>query len=308
MEQNIKNRLRDLRVEHRLSQEELAEKLGISRQSVIALEQGKSMPSLPLVVEMCNFFNSAFEEMFEFEREINEMFESGPKIVVASRRHPRPPSGPRLGPAETGDRGSTNRENLLADSRIHGNDRKNSEEQFNKISETSGLNHELKNNSSAVSDGANMERNMPGFMKPWEPFREVSLRDAMDRLLEDSVVTGSRGMGMPKIDVKETKDNVVVKAELPGVAEEDITVEVSDGVMTISGQKMAEKEEEKEGYYYKESFSGSFSRSISLPSEVKAEKTEAEMDNGVLTVTVPKVEAKKPHKVAVKKKAKIEKK
>jgi len=260
MEQNIKSKLRDLRVQHHLSQEELGEKLGISRQSVIALEQGKSMPSLPLVVHMCNFFNSAFEEMFEFEREINEMFNSGPKIVVKNI-------------SEAGDE---NRQNI--------------------------------NNSPEALDGAKKERNMPGFMKPWEPFREVSLRDAMDRLLEDSVVTPTRSMGMPKIDVKETKDNVVVKAELPGVAEEDVTVEVSDGIMTISGEKKGEKEEEREGYYYKESFSGSFSRSVSLPSEVKAEKTEAEMDNGVLTVTVPKVEAKKPHKVAVKKKAKVEKK
>lgn len=259
-EENIKSKLRDLRVEHHLSQEELGEKLGISRQSIIALESGKSMPSLPLVVQMCNFFNSAFEEMFEFEREIDELFERGPKIVI------------------------------------------------NKISEASGLDHELKNNSSGASDGTNMERNMPGFMKPWEPFREVSLRDAMDRLLEDSVVSGTRGVGMPKIDVKETKDAVVVKAELPGVAEEDITVEVSDGVMTISGEKKGEKEEEREGYYYKESFSGAFSRSISLPAEVKAEKTEAEMDNGVLMITVPKVEAKKPTKIAVKKKAKVEKK
>ena len=207
-EENIKNKLRDLRVQHHLSQEELGEKLGISRQSIIALEQGKSMPSLPLVVQMCNFFNSAFEEMFEFEREMDELFESKPKVII--------------------------------------------------------------NNSDAASSASGKERNMQGFMKPWEPFREVSLRDAMDRLLEDSVVTGSRGVGMPKIDVKETKDNVVVKAELPGVAEEDITVEVSDGIMTISGEKKGEKQEEKEGYYYKESFSGSFSRSISLPSEVKA--------------------------------------
>lgn len=238
---NITNRLRDLRQKQHLSQEELAEKLGISRQSIIALEQGKYMPSLPLAVSMCNFFQSAFEELFEFEREIDEMFEKGPKIVI---------------------------------------------------------NHNL--DSSDVE--SRKETNMPGFMKPWEPFREVSLRDAMDRLLEDSVVTPTRTMGMPKIDMKESKDLIQVKAELPGVAEEDVTIEVSDGVLTISGEKKGEKEEEKEGYYYKESFSGSFSRSISLPSDVKADKTEAEMDNGVLSIVIPKAEVRKPHKVAVKKK------
>ena len=246
MTENIKSNLRDLRLEHHLSQEELGEKLGISRQSIIALEQGKFMPSLPLVVQMCNFFDSAFEEMFDFEREMDEIFNHKPKIII--------------------------------------------------------------NNSGLKEVKPEKERNMPGFMKPWEPFREVSLRDAMDRLLEDSVVSGSRGVGMPKIDVKETKDAVMVKAELPGVAEEDITVEVSDGIMTISGEKKGEKEEEREGYYYKESFSGSFSRSISLPAEVKAEKTEAEMDNGVLMIIVPKAEVKKPTKIVVKKKAKVEKK
>ena len=256
---NIKNRLRDLRQKQHLSQEELGEKLGISRQSIIALEQGKYMPSLPLAVSMCNFFQSAFEEMFDFEREIDEMFSSGPKIV------------------------------------IHDLNQTNKLDQNNIICPDDSI-------------GTRKERNMPGFMKPWEPFREVSLRDAMDRLLEDSVVTSSRAIGMPKIDMKETKDSIQVKAELPGVAEEDVTIEVSDGVLTISGEKKGEKEEEKEGYYYKESFSGSFSRSVSLPSEVKAEKTEAEMDNGVLNITIPKAEAKKPHKITVKKKTKIEKK
>lgn len=259
MEHNIKNRLRDLRQKQHLSQEELGEKLGISRQSIIALEQGKYMPSLPLAVSMCNFFQSAFEDLFDFEREMDEMFNSGPKIV------------------------------------IHNLNQTDKQYQSNIICPDDSI-------------GTRKERNMPGFMKPWEPFREVSLRDAMDRLLEDSVVTPSRAMGMPKIDMKETKDAVQVKAELPGVAEEDIKVEVSDGVLTISGEKKAEKEEEKEGYYYKESFSGSFSRSVSLPSDVKAEKTEAEMDNGVLNITIPKTEAKKPHKIAVKKKTKTEKK
>ena len=81
-------------------------------------------------------------------------------------------------------------------------------------------------------------------LEPWRPFREaVSLRDAMDRLFEDSVITPSKiSGGLPRIDLKETKDSVVVKAELPGVAEDDISVEVLDNVMTISGEKKEEKE------------------------------------------------------------------
>ena len=148
---------------------------------------------------------------------------------------------------------------------------------------------------------------MPYEMGPWRPFGEmVSLRDAMDRLFEESVVTPKKGIStaMPKIDIKEKKDSVVVKAELPGVAEDDVEVEVIDNVMTITGEKKDEKEEEKEGYYYKESHTGTFSRSFTLPSEVKADKADADMKNGVLTITIPKVEAKQPKKVTIKKKAK----
>lgn len=243
-EQIIHNKLRDLRRQHDLSQEELAEALGISRQSVIALEQGKYMPSLPLVVSMCNFFNSAFEEIFDFEKEINRMFEnqSGVKII---------------------------------------------------------------HNTSSDPSEERKENSMPREIGPWRPFGEmVTLRDAMDRLFEDSVVTPVKGGGMPKINVKETKDAVVVKAELPGVAEEDVTVEVADNIMTISGEKKEEKEEKEEGFYYKEMYAGSFARSFTLPSEVKSEKAEAEMDGGILTITVPKVAPKQAAKIAVKKKAK----
>lgn len=237
----IKNKLRDLRRKYDLSQEELANQLGISRQSVIALEQGKYMPSLPLVVSMCNLFNSAFEDIFEFEREVNNIINQ------------------------------------------HFND-------FNQP-ENNIINHK--------------EATMPSEMSPWRPFREaVSLRDAMDRLFEDSVITPKTLGAMPKIDIKETKNAVTVKAELPGMEEEDINVEIMDNVMTISGEKKAEKEEREEGYYYKESHSGTFTRSFALPSEVKAEKADAEMKNGVLTITVPKIEPKKAKKIAIKAKIK----
>ena len=243
-EQIIRNKLRDLRKEHDLSQEELAESLGISRQSIIALEQGKYMPSLPLVVSMCQFFDSAFEEIFDFEREMDQIFqENEHPIKIISNSHPE-------------------------------------------------------------ISGERKESEMPRELGPWRPFGDtVTLRDAMDRLFEESVVTPTGKIGgMPKINVKETKDSVVVKAELPGVLEEDVTIEVSDNVMTISGEKKEEKEEKEEGFYHKEMYAGSFSRSFTLPSEVKSEKAEAEMDSGILTVTVPKVAPKQAAKIAVRKK------
>ena len=258
----IQNRLREFRKHHGLSQEDLAEALGISRQSVIALEQGRFMPSLPLAVNLCQFFNTAFEEIFEFERQMSEEMD---KII--------------------------NEPNIKIKVITHNN---------------------IINQPSANEDEKSSERlearevNMPFELEPWRPFREaVSLRDAMDRLFEESVVTPVKsGIAMPKVDIKEKKDSVVVRAEVPGVSEDDVEVEITDNAMTISGEKKEEKEEEKEGYSYRESHIGSFTRSFTLPSEVAAEKAQADMKNGVLIVTIPKVEAKKPKKVQIKGKSK----
>ena len=227
----IHNKLKDLRKKQDLSQEAVADKLGISRQSVIALEHEKYMPSLPLAVSMCNLFGSAFEDIFEFEREVNEMINN------------------HIG------------ENII-------------------------------NHTEAI---------MPSEMSPWRPFREaVSLRDAMDRLFEDSVITPKSIEAMPKIDIKETKEAVVVKAELPGIEEDKVDIEIIDDVMTISGEAAEEKVQEGEGYHYKESHSGAFQRSFSLPADVKAEKAAADMKNGVLTISVPKIEPKKAKKITIK--------
>lgn len=249
---SIENNLKDFRKSHNLSQEELANKLGISRQSIIALEQGKSMPSLPLVVTMCRFFNSSFEDIFnlgdQIKNDVEEMINNDINIKVINNAH-----------------------------RLNSNYEK--------------------------ADGRK-ETIMSSEMEPWRPFREmVSLRDAMDRLFEDSVITPKTGSSMmPKIDIRDKKDAVIVRAELPGVAEEDIDVEISENVMTISGERKEEKEKEEEGYYYKESHSGAFSRSFSLPSDVKGEKASADMKNGVLVVTIPKLEPKKATKIKVAKK------
>lgn len=241
---SIINRLRDLRKERQLSQVELADALGVSRQSVISLEQGKCMPSLPLAMSISEFFDTTMEEIFRINNEIEKAFDSN----------------------------------------------------F-----TDNKNHLI---NEPETSGSEKEHKMALEIQPWRPFREVvSLRDAMDRLFEDSVITPKSG-GMPKIDVKDTKGAILVKAELPGMTEEDINVEVNDGVMTISGEKKEEAEKEDEGYYYKESHSGTFSRSFTLPADVKEDKAEAEMKNGVLWITVPKTEAKQPKKIAIKKSTK----
>lgn len=103
-------------------------------------------------------------------------------------------------------------------------------------------------------------------------------------------VWNGNGAAMPKIDVKETEKGVEVSAELPGVEDKDIELELDDDVLTIKGEKKLEKEEkdEKTGYHLMERSYGSFARSVRLPYAVKAESVTAEFDKGVLRVTCPK--------------------
>jgi HSP20 family protein len=116
-------------------------------------------------------------------------------------------------------------------------------------------------------------------------------------------------MWAPALDVVEKDDRFTVKVELPGVKEEDVDVSISGDLLTISGKKEAESEVKKKGYYYKESSSGSFSRSITLPSMVEVGKIEACYEKGVLEITLPKAVEAKPKKIkltAGKKKAQAE--
>jgi HSP20 family protein len=110
----------------------------------------------------------------------------------------------------------------------------------------------------------------------------------------------------PAIDVFEKDDKFVVKAELPGMKEEDINVSVVGDTLTIKGERKAESEAKEKDYYYCERSYGSFSRSLALPSNVDAQKIEANYEDGVLEISLPKIPEVKPKKVSVsaKKKAK----
>lgn len=104
------------------------------------------------------------------------------------------------------------------------------------------------------------------------------------------------------VDMYETESEVVIKAKAPGYKEEDVTITTEDNVLTIEG-KIQEENEQKEGgkkYHLKEIRSESFIRSISLPTRVDAEKAEASFENGVITVTLPKMEEVKPKTIAIK--------
>ncbi len=141
----------------------------------------------------------------------------------------------------------------------------------------------------------------------WEPFRDlVSLREAMDRLFEESVVR-PRGMaqapgirGSLAVDVYETDDDVVVKASVPGIDADDLDISVTGDILTIKGESRAEEEVEEENYFCRERWYGAFSRSITIPASVQADKAEADFEDGVLTLRLPKAEEMKPKAIKVK--------
>ncbi|HOO97583.1 MAG TPA: Hsp20/alpha crystallin family protein [Caldisericia bacterium] len=103
----------------------------------------------------------------------------------------------------------------------------------------------------------------------------------------------------PSLDVSETNDSYVVKAEVPGVLSGDIDIEVHDDVLTVTGERKEEKVDEKEEGHVKEIFYGKFSRSIRLPMPIEVDDVKAKFENGILKVTLPKSEKVKPRKIAI---------
>lgn len=143
----------------------------------------------------------------------------------------------------------------------------------------------------------------------WQPFDgNISLRNAIDRLFEDSFVQPRWGLVAPlsaanlAIDMFETKDEVVVKAALPGVKPEEVEVTITGNTLTISGESNEESEVKEKDYIRKERRFGSFTRSVTLPNGLKADKAEAAFENGVLTLKVPKSEEVKPKSIKIKSK------
>jgi HSP20 family protein len=137
-----------------------------------------------------------------------------------------------------------------------------------------------------------------------------SLRDEMDRLMNDFFhgmprpfrsAAGAEGMSdfIPNIDVSETDGHVKVSAELPGMTEEDVNLEIEEEMLTISGEKQHKEEAEKSDRYWRESAYGRFRRDIPLPNPVQTDKAEASFKNGVLEMTAPKSETATPKRRSV---------
>ncbi|HWX37632.1 MAG TPA: Hsp20/alpha crystallin family protein [Candidatus Sulfotelmatobacter sp.] len=137
-----------------------------------------------------------------------------------------------------------------------------------------------------------------------EPFRGLStLQDQFNRLFNESFRTHTEESALtswaPAVDIYETPNELVVKADLPDVNEKDIDVRVENNLLTIRGERKFDKSVSEENFLRVERTYGSFSRSFSLPNTVNAEAIGAEYKNGVLTVTLPKREESKPRQVKV---------
>jgi HSP20 family protein len=150
-----------------------------------------------------------------------------------------------------------------------------------------------------------MEVNMA--LVRWDSSRELSsLQSEVNRLFQSffdtpSGATGNGGLRRwhPAMDLVETEEHFVLRADLPGVAEGDVKVELEDNVLTISGERRHEQEAKKGGYYRIERATGSFARTLTLPEGVDADAVQASFDKGVLEVRIPKPEQRKPRRVAI---------
>jgi HSP20 family protein len=140
----------------------------------------------------------------------------------------------------------------------------------------------------------------------WEPLRELgTLQSEMNRLFNtafEGPTNGGQGAmrrWMPAMDLLESGDDFVLRADLPGMSEDEVSIELEDSTLTISGERKAEHETEDGGFYRVERATGAFSRSLTLPKGVDAEAVTARFDRGVLEVRIPKPQERKPRRISI---------
>jgi HSP20 family protein len=137
----------------------------------------------------------------------------------------------------------------------------------------------------------------------WDPATEVdSLQSEMNRLFDGFFGNGRRNGArrwIPPMDLAETEEELVLTADLPGMSEDDIAIEVKDNVLAISGERRDAREENGRGYHRAERSFGRFARTLALPRGVDAQRVSAKFDQGVLEVHIPKPEERKPHRVQI---------
>ena len=140
----------------------------------------------------------------------------------------------------------------------------------------------------------------------WDPFRDlISIQDRMNRLFEQTL-SRSRGeegtaaaAWTPAVDIYETPDTIVIKADLPGVVREDIEIQIDDNTLTLKGERRFSKDVQEESYLRIGRTYGSFHRCFTLPATIHQEKIRAVCRDGVLELTLPKAEGSKPRRIAI---------
>jgi HSP20 family protein len=142
----------------------------------------------------------------------------------------------------------------------------------------------------------------------WEPVTELNtIQNEMNRLFNtffDQPAQSGRGSAtsrrwLPPMDLIETADQYLLRADLPGLSEADLNIQLEDNVLTVSGERKAEHRDDQEGFYRLERAFGTFSRSLTLPDGVDPEGVQAHFDRGVLEISIPKPEQKKPKTVQI---------
>lgn len=138
----------------------------------------------------------------------------------------------------------------------------------------------------------------------WDPLQDMlSLREAMNQLLEESVVAPSsaqRGQNFaPALDLSETPEAYVVEASVPGLKPEDLDITIENNVLTIKGEMRQSTQDKNRNYHRVERRYGSFQRSIGLPTSVKADAVSATLEHGILRLDIPKAEEVKPRRISV---------
>ena len=141
----------------------------------------------------------------------------------------------------------------------------------------------------------------------WDPFRDVAaLQDRINRLFSESFGQ-ARDLDddmrvcawRPAVDIYEAENEIVLKAELPGITKKDVSVEVKDNVLTLKGERFPEAEINEEKYYRKEICFGTFERSFTLQERIQPEQIKATFNNGVLTVKIPRPQVETPKQITV---------
>jgi len=138
----------------------------------------------------------------------------------------------------------------------------------------------------------------------WDPLKELSsLRDEMERIFEDLVGRGEgewkKSTWYPPVDIYETDNEIVLKAELPGVDQKDVEVRIENDTLILKGEKRIDRDTKTENFHRAERVYGAFQRSFSLPQSVDKERIKASLKRGILTLVLPKKEEVKPKQIEI---------